>query len=126
MDEDVRTALARLYDDPDAAAERLGGLGPSGTAAEDLAAVAGALANPYRARLLAVLRDGERCGCELVAALDAPQSTVSTHLRRLREAGLVARRREGRWGYYRLADPAVEDLLDAAAAVAGVDDGAPP
>ncbi|MFB6160461.1 MAG: ArsR/SmtB family transcription factor [Haloferacaceae archaeon] len=117
VDDEVRRALAGLYDDPDAAAAALSELPPDDAAVEGMATVFGAMANEDRLRLLATLRDGERCGCELRAALDAPQSTVSTHLRRLREAGLVTSRKSGRWRYYRLADAAASDLFDLAAAV---------
>ncbi len=49
---------------------------------------------------------GELCVCELVAALGSTQPKVSRHLAWLRQAGLVADRRRGRWIYYRL-DPAL-------------------
>lgn len=76
-----------------------------------------ALSNENRLRVLESLRDGERCGCELQVILDAPQSTVATHLRKLREAGLVKDRKQGRWNYYRIADTAVLDILDLAQAI---------
>jgi ArsR family transcriptional regulator len=110
-DEGVPAALDRLYDDPETAVRRLRGLAPPDDAVERGRAQFAALANEDRLRIVAVLRDGERCGCELIAALDAPQSTVSTHLRTLAEAGLVERDRRGRWHYYRLADESVADLL---------------
>jgi ArsR family transcriptional regulator len=78
-----------------------------------------ALANEDRLRLLDALRNGERCGCELMVLLDAPQSTVATHLRTLREAGLVKNRKKGKWNYYRIADGAVMDVLDLAVALRG-------
>jgi ArsR family transcriptional regulator, arsenate/arsenite/antimonite-responsive transcriptional repressor len=46
----------------------------------------------------------ERCVCELVEALALPQPTVSRHLARLREIGLVLDRRDSQWIYYRLSD----------------------
>jgi len=72
------------------------------------------LGDPTRLRLLSLLLDaptGERSVGELVAALDAPQSRVSTHLGCLRWCGLVHARREGKQVYYRVADPRVRDLL---------------
>jgi ArsR family transcriptional regulator, arsenate/arsenite/antimonite-responsive transcriptional repressor len=54
-------------------------------------------------RILALLGEGERCVCDLVVALNMPQSTVSRHLAVLRNAGWVAERRQGVWMYYRLA-----------------------
>ncbi|PSQ13655.1 transcriptional regulator, partial [Halobacteriales archaeon QS_7_68_65] len=49
--------------------------------------------------------------------LDAPQSTVATHLRKLKQAGLVKSRRKGKWSYYRIADTAALELLDLARAI---------
>jgi ArsR family transcriptional regulator len=56
---------------------------------KQLAAVARALAEPNRIRILAALRGGELCVCELCDALALSQSTLSTHLRVIRQAGLV-------------------------------------
>jgi len=72
------------------------------------------LGDPTRLRLLSLLLDaptGERSVGDLVAALDAPQSRVSTHLGCLRWCGLVHARREGKQVYYRIADPRVRELL---------------
>lgn len=78
--------------------------------------VAGALADPTRVRVLMVLRGselcrGELCVCELCDILRVTQSTLSTHLRVLRDAGLVDSRREGKWAYYRLS-AATPELLE--------------
>jgi ArsR family transcriptional regulator len=64
-----------------------------------------ALADPTRLRLLGLLGGGELCVCDLMAALDMPQSTVSRHLGALRKEGWVSGRRCGKWMYYKLADP---------------------
>lgn len=69
-----------------------------------------ALSEPTRLRVLGVLRGGERCVCDLMELVDAPQSLLSFHLRTLRDAGLVRDRRDGRWIHYSL-DP---DALDEA------------
>lgn len=63
-----------------------------------------ALAEPIRLRILALLREGELCVCDLVEVLQMPQSTVSRHLALLKGAGWVAERRQGVWMHYRLAD----------------------
>jgi len=70
-----------------------------------------ALSDRTRLRLLNLLRDGERCVCDLVEGVDASQPTVSRHLALLRRAGLVDARREGLWIHYQLA-PRVADLLE--------------
>ncbi|MDT8442179.1 MAG: metalloregulator ArsR/SmtB family transcription factor [Desulfuromonadales bacterium] len=61
-----------------------------------------ALADETRLRILALLLEGELCVCEIMAALDLPQSTVSRHLAYLRNSGWVNDRRQGVWMFYRL------------------------
>lgn len=74
-----------------------------------------AAADETRLRLLMALRHQELCVCQLQALLHLAPSTVSAHLRLLTQAGLIERRREGKWVYVRLAreetTPAVHDLL---------------
>jgi len=73
-----------------------------------------ALADETRLRILALLREGELCVCDLMAVLNLPQSTVSRHLAYLRNAGLVEDRRRGVWMFYRLvvaAGPLADELL---------------
>jgi len=76
----------------------------------DPSAFFGALSDRTRLRLLNLLRQGERCVCDLVDGVGAPQPTVSRHLAVLRRVGLVRARKEGLWMHYRLAEGA-EDLL---------------
>lgn len=83
-----------------------------------------ALADPTRLRcLLLVQGEGELCVCELTHALGEIQPKVSRHLAQLREAGIVADRRQGLWVYYRLHTElpawAQEVLRATAAGVAG-------
>jgi len=66
--------------------------------------LAAALSDPNRLRALAALRDGELCVCQIIALLELAPSTVSKHMAILRQAGLVASRKEERWVYYRLPD----------------------
>ncbi|KWX06850.1 hypothetical protein TR75_04725 [Hydrogenibacillus schlegelii] len=54
--------------------------------------------------MLALLQVRPLCVCELVSLLGISQSAVSQHMRRLREAGLVAGERRGQWVVYRLND----------------------
>ena len=72
-----------------------------------------ALSDPIRLRLVDLLREGERCVCELTDALELGQSRLSFHLAVLKEAGLVLDRREGRWVYYRLNPEQMERLAGA-------------
>lgn len=82
-------------------------------AAPDVAAaqaVAALLADRVRASIMAMLRDGPHCVCEMAAALGERENNVSNHLAKLRDAGLVhAIRHEtnGRFQYYARDDDAV-------------------
>lgn len=61
-----------------------------------------ALAHPGRLRILAMLRGGELCVCQMTAVLDLAASSVSAHLADLKRAGLVGERKDGRWVFHRL------------------------
>lgn len=76
-----------------------------------------ALSDVTRLGILEMLRDGERCVCDLQAELDAAQSRLSFHLRVLKEAGLVTDRREGRWSYYTIVSGALAEVHDLAVAM---------
>lgn len=69
----------------------------------DAVAIASLVGDRTRASILAILRDGPHCVCEMAAALGERQNNVSNHLARLRDAGLVRASRHGvdaRWVYY--------------------------
>ena len=80
--------------------------------ADRIAAVAKALAEPVRVHVLDVLRrHGEPlCQCELVPLFDIPQSTLSHHIKRLADAGLVTIERRHKWAYYHVPPHALEEL----------------
>ncbi len=67
-----------------------------------LATVAKALGDPIRLQLIDVLRRhaGKVCVYELVPLFDVAQPTLSHHLKKLRDAGLVDSERHGLWAYY--------------------------
>ena len=77
------------------------------------------LSNPARLDVLACLRDGEACVCHLEAALGLRQAYISQQLAVLRQAGLVQDRREGLNIYYRLAEPRLLPVLEAARQATG-------
>jgi ArsR family transcriptional regulator, arsenate/arsenite/antimonite-responsive transcriptional repressor len=68
----------------------------------EVVAIARALADPTRVRIVAALRNGELCVCELVDALGISQSSLSSHLQICRQGGVVSTRKESRWIYYSL------------------------
>ena len=69
------------------------------------------LSHPVRLQILDVLRRGEECVCHIQSIVDKRQAYVSQQLMVLREAGLVADRKDGLNVFYRLADPTVSDVL---------------
>ena len=84
----------------------------SETVAQDMAEFYAALADSTRLRLLHCLSIAELCVCDLSAAAGISQSTVSHHLRMLRNLRLVKHRRSGRLVYYSLDDQHIKDLLE--------------
>lgn len=85
---------------------------------EHFGRVAKAAASPARLQLLDLLAQGQKPVETLAVQAGLTIGNTSAHLRTLRNAALVARRREGSHVYYRLADPAVHDLLRALQRVA--------
>jgi ArsR family transcriptional regulator len=76
----------------------------------DAARVATLVGDPVRAGILAILRSGPHCVCEMAAALGERQNNVSNHLAKLREAGLVEASRhrvDARWVYYERDEDAI-------------------
>ena len=71
-----------------------------------------AISEPSRARIVAYLGDGERCVCDLGAALGLSPALASHHLRTLHASGLIRERRAGRWVYYSLDRQTLEELRD--------------
>jgi ArsR family transcriptional regulator, arsenate/arsenite/antimonite-responsive transcriptional repressor len=69
-----------------------------------------ALSDATRLRIVQMLAGGDQCVCDLQGAVGAYQSRLSFHLRKLKEAGLVSDRREGRWVYYALRSEALEEM----------------
>jgi ArsR family transcriptional regulator, arsenate/arsenite/antimonite-responsive transcriptional repressor len=78
--------------------------------ADALAARFKALADPTRVAIVNRLAAAECCVCDLNAAFDLSQPTISHHLRVLRDAGLVESSRRGTWMYYRLVPESVQQL----------------
>jgi len=75
---------------------------PARTTLPTLVDAVKALAHPGRLRMLAMLRGGDLCVCQMTAVLELAASTVSSHLSDLRRAGLVTERKSGKWVHYHL------------------------
>lgn len=92
--------------------------------AECLAAIFKALSDPTRVRLLdhiGASEDGTACACHMPEALGISQPTLSHHLKKLTEAGLITREQRGRWAHYTAAPGVLDvarDFLEAPSATA--------
>jgi ArsR family transcriptional regulator len=98
-----------------AAPKRTAAPGATGNAAMQLAAVSAvmkALADPARVRIVNLLATaGEPvCACNLNEPVGLSQPTVSHHLKKLVDAGLLEREQRGKWAYFSLKRDAVEKL----------------
>ncbi len=79
--------------------------------AEGTAALFRALADPARVRLVNIVATtGPVCVCELTEPLGLTQPTVSHHLKKLTDAGLLEREQRGRWAYFSIEDEAMARL----------------
>lgn len=85
-------------------------------AAERLAMVFKALADPARVKLVSLIAasdGGEACICDLTEPLGLSQPTVSHHMKLLVDGGLVSRDQRGKWAYYRVNSGALERIAAA-------------
>ncbi|HEY6962629.1 MAG TPA: metalloregulator ArsR/SmtB family transcription factor [Gaiellaceae bacterium] len=80
--------------------------------AQATAEVFRALADPARVRIVNMVANASEpvCACEFNDALGLAQPTVSHHLKKLTEAGLLGREQRGKWAYFALKRDAVEKL----------------
>jgi ArsR family transcriptional regulator, arsenate/arsenite/antimonite-responsive transcriptional repressor len=77
----------------------------------DYLTITKALGDETRVRALMSLTDGELCVCQIIEVLGLSPSTVSKHMSILQQAGLVERRKDGRWHYYRLAGRGAQPIV---------------
>ncbi len=82
----------------------------------DFVPITKALSDETRLRLLMALRDDELCLCQLIDLLRLAPSTISKHMALLQQAGLVERRKDGRWHFYRLPERHVSRAVEQALA----------
>lgn len=78
---------------------------------ESQAIVLKALGQPTRLQILDLLKDGERCVCEIFPAINQEQANVSKHLSILKQAGILESRKDGLRILYRIKKPEILDLL---------------
>ncbi|MFS0783464.1 ArsR/SmtB family transcription factor [Bacillus sp. 1P06AnD] len=74
-----------------------------------------AVSDANRLKLLACLKQGEVCVCDLVEVLQISQPGVSQQLKKLKEADIILERKKGTWKYFRLNDsqePYIQSFID--------------
>jgi len=71
-----------------------------------------AMAQPTRLKILELLRDGERCICEIVPAINGEQSNISRHISLMQKSNLVTTRKDGVRVMVKVRDPKIFDILD--------------
>jgi ArsR family transcriptional regulator len=76
------------------------------------AKVFSALADPIRLEIINFLKDGEKCVCEITPHLNLAQPLVSRHLRILKNAGVIKRRKKSTWHFYSLTDKRIIELIE--------------
>lgn len=81
------------------------------------AAVLKVLGDKTRLTIMAILKQRECCVCEILEVFDMSQPSISQHLRKLKDAGLVKEERRGQWIYYSLNQQSelyglLEDILE--------------
>jgi ArsR family transcriptional regulator len=70
------------------------------------------LAQPTRLKILELLRDGERCICEIVPAINGEQSNISRHISLMQKSQLVTTRKDGVKVMVKVSDPKIFEILD--------------
>ncbi|MBI5604036.1 MAG: winged helix-turn-helix transcriptional regulator [Deltaproteobacteria bacterium] len=78
---------------------------------EGQASILKALGQPTRLQILELLKEGERCVCEIFPAISQEQANVSKHLSILKQAGILESRKDGLRILYRIKTPEILDLL---------------
>ena len=86
---------------------------------EKTADILKALAQPTRLKIVDLLRDGERCVCEIFPALEQEQPNVSKHLNMMKKVGILECRKDGLRIMYRLKNPDVLEILRHAGTILG-------
>ncbi len=71
-----------------------------------------ALAQPTRLKILEMLRNGERCICEIVPAINGEQSNISRHISTMQKSHLITARKDGVKVMVKVRDPRIFEILD--------------
>jgi ArsR family transcriptional regulator len=75
------------------------------------------LAQPTRLKILELLRNGERCICEIIPAINGEQSNISKHISLMQKCHLITTRKDGVKVMVNVKDPRVFEILDKVSAI---------
>ena len=76
-----------------------------------------AMAQPTRLRILELLREGEKCICEIIPAINGEQSNISRHISLMQKSHLVSTRKDGVKVMVKIRDPRIFEILDKVSSV---------
>lgn len=71
-----------------------------------------ALGDQKRLEILDILKNGEKCACDILELLTISQPTLSHHMKLLSDAGIIKARKDGKWVHYSLSDVGIKDLIE--------------
>lgn len=75
------------------------------------AAIFKAFCDENRLQILELLRDGEKCACQILEEMQITQPTLSHHMKILCDSGIVAGRKEGKWMHYSISSDGIEEAV---------------
>ncbi len=81
-----------------------------------------ALCDVNRLKILELLREGEKCACELQENVDIVQSSLSYHMKILVESGIVESTHDGKWIYYKISQDGSDKAVEILREITNVDD----
>lgn len=67
---------------------------------KEISIICKAMSDENRLKIIEMLTNGEKCGCDLLEELQVTQPTLSHHMKVLAECGLVESRKDGKWSHY--------------------------
>lgn len=77
-----------------------------------LTAIFKSLCDENRLQILELLRNGERCACNLLEEMKISQPTLSHHMKILCDAEIVSGRKEGKWMHYSICDKGLREAME--------------
>jgi len=116
-EKEIKTKLIKCEDieNPDLHFKQLRGLGDEmiqNTSFEDLTIFLNALANKKRLIIINILKEKDRCVCELEVVMDESQPSISHHLKILENAGLIRGWKKGKFTHYDIIEEQITLYLE--------------